>query len=354
MPQKKQPARLWFRHDTGTWIIKDGGKRISTGCSESQAEEAEGKLAEYLASRYRPQRSSRADEVTIGDIVIVYAEDKAPKTARPRETMAALDRVNEFFGEMTVREMRGQLFRDFADDRGNDGGARRDLEILRAAMNYYHAENTLDMVPKVTLPDRGEPRQRWLTREEVAKLLRAARSKSCIRHRHLIRLILIGLYTGTRLSAILNLQWMPNTNGGHVDLERGVIYRRAEGEKVAHNKRRTPVKIPPRLLRFLRYWKAADTALDSEGREVMIRYVSHFEGRKIIKPHKAFRTVRAVAGLASDVTPHVLRHTRATWLAQAGVDAHQAAASLGLTIEEFERTYAHASPDFQQAAANAF
>jgi integrase len=354
MPQKKQPARLWFRPDTGTWFIKDGGKRIATGCGEAEAQAAEARLAEYIASRYRPQLSSRADEVTVGDVVIIYAEEKAPKTARPKETLAALDRVNEFFGKMRVSELRGQLFRDFADDRGNEGGARRDLEIMRAALNYYHAENTLDMVPKVTLPEKGQPRQRWLTRSEVAQLIRAARSKRCIRHKHLIRLILIGLYTGTRLSAILNLQWMPNTDGGHVDLDRGVIYRRADGERVAHNKRRTPVKIPPRLLRFLTYWKAADTARDSEGREVMIRFVAHFEGKRIVKPHKAFRTVRAAAGLATDVTPHVLRHTRATWLAQAGVDAHQAASSLGLTVEEFERTYAHASPDFQQAAANAF
>ena len=263
-----------------------------------------------------------------------------------------IGRLNEFFGEMTLTEIRGRTCRDYADDRGNEGGARRDLEVLRAAINYYHAENTLDMVPKITLPEKGDPRQRWLTRQEIARLLRAARNeRQC---RHLVRLIMIGLYTGTRLSAVLNLQWMPNTNGGHVDLDRGVIYRRAEGQRVAHNKRRTPVKVPPRLLRFLRYWKAADTAKDQEGKEIHLRYVVTYGGEKIVKPHKAFRTVRAAAGFGDDVTPHVLRHTRATWLAQAGIDVHEAAASLGLTVEEFERTYSHADPEFQQAAANAF
>ncbi|SMD20289.1 site-specific integrase [Rhizobium sp. RU36D] len=283
---------------------------------------------------------------------MIYAEEKAQSTARPRETLAMLDRLTEFFGDMAVTEIRGKTCRDYADDRGNDGGARRDLEVLRAAINYYHGEYTLDMVPKITLPEKGTPRQRWLTRQEVARLLRAARKeKQC---RHLVRLILIGLYTGTRLSALLNLQWIPNTNGGHVDLDRGVIYRRADGERVAHNKRRTPVKIPPRLLRFLRYWKAADSRSDSQGNVVTLRYVVTYAGDKVVKPHKAFRTIRAAAGFGDDVTPHVLRHTRATWLAQAGIDAHEAAASLGLTVEEFERTYAHASPDFQQAAANAF
>lgn len=352
MPQKRRPARLWLRPDTRTWVIKDGPERISTECSEDQIGAAQAKLAEYIADQYRPQRGSRSAEVTIGDVLMVYLEEKCPKTARPKETESMIGRLNDFFGDLTVSAIRGKLCREFADERGNEGGARRDLEVLRAAVNYYHGEHTLDMVPKITLPEKGSPRQKWLTRQEVARLVRASRNG--FRSQHLVRLIMIGLYTGTRLKAVLNLQWIPNTNGGHIDLERGVIYRRAEGERVAHNKRRTPVKIPPRLLRFLKYWKAADTAIDEAGKEITLRYVVSFGGKAIDSPHKAFRTIRAAAGLGDDVTPHVLRHTRATWLAQAGVDAHEAAASLGLTVEEFERTYAHASPDFQQAAANAF
>lgn len=371
MPQKRKPARLWFRKDTGTWFIKDGDERVPTGCSEGEVAAAQAELARYLASHYEPKRGGRASEVTLGDVIIVYANEKAPKTARPKETFSMLDRLTDFFGDMSVSDVRGRVCREYADERGNEGGARRDLEVLRAAVNYYHGEYTLDMVPKITLPKKGSPRQRWLTRQEAAALLwcclgwvptvcdvktrehgmwkRIARRKP-----HIARLILIGLYTGTRLSAILGLQWMANTNGGHVDLARGVIYRKAEGEQVAHNKRKTPVKIPPRLLRFLKYWKAADTGTDEAGREVSLRYVVNYKGEKIVKPHKAFRTIRSAAGLSSDVTPHVLRHTRATWLAQAGIDAHEAAASLGLTVEEFERTYSHASPDFQEAAANAF
>lgn len=352
MPQKRRPARLWLRPDTGTWFIKDGKQRIATDCAEADVGRAQEKLAEYIHSNYRPIRSSRASEVTVGDTLMIYLTEKADSTARPKETSAMIDRLGDFFGDMFLTEVKGQTCRDYAVDRGNLGGARRDLEVMRAAINYYHAENTLDMVPKVTLPEKGMPRQRWLTRSDVAKLLRTARNeKQCD---HLVRLILIGLYTGTRLTAILNLQWIPNTNGGHVDLDRGVIYRRADGERVAHNKRRTPVKIPPRLLRFLRYWHKADTGVDSEGKAVTLRYVVTYQGEKITKPHKAFRTVRDAAGFTDDVTPHVLRHTRATWLAQAGVDTEQAAASLGMTTEEFERTYSHASPDFQQSAANAF
>ena len=362
MPQKRRPARLWLRPDTRTWVIKDGTKRISTECAESQIAEAQVKLSEYLNDQYRPQRGGRAAEVTIADVLLVYDDEKADQTCRPKETRGRLERLNEFFGEMTVGEIRGSLCRDFAEDRGTQSGARNDLEVMRAAINHYHAEYTLDFIPKVSLPKKGSPRERWLTRREIAKLLLASMGwmpvaydlrtrepskweRRAWRNPHISRLILIGLYSGTRLSALLNLQWIPSTTGGYIDLDRGIMHRKAIGERVAHNKRKPPAKIPRRLMTFLRIWQRNDRGL---------RYVVHYDGGKLNKPHKAFRSVRRIAGLDEEVTPHVLRHTRATWLAHAGVDIHEAAGSLGMTVEEFERTYAHSSPEFQERAANAY
>ena len=343
MPRKRAPARLWLRPDTRTWVIKDGSDRISTECSEHDIAAAQAKLAAHIAAKYQPQRGGSAASVTIGDVLLVYLQDRSDKTARPKETEAMIDRLNAFWGGMAVNQVKGATCREYAVHRGNEGGARRDLEVLRAAINYYAAEYDLDYVPKVTLPKKGEPRQRWLTRSEAARLIRASRRMpQC---EHLVRLLLIGIYTGTRLGAILDLQWIANTTGGYVNLETGVMYRKAEGERSAHNKRRTPVRMPRRLIRFLAYWKAKDQGL---------RYVVHYGGEGIEKPHKAFRTIRKAAGLDESVTPHVLRHTRATWLAQANVPAGEAAASLGLTEQEYERTYLHHSPDFQSRAADAY
>ena len=41
-------------------------------------------------------------------------------------------------------------------------------------MNAYHAEHTLSVVPKITMPPKAEGRHRWLTRNEAARLLGAA------------------------------------------------------------------------------------------------------------------------------------------------------------------------------------
>jgi hypothetical protein len=131
----------------------------------------------------------------------------------------------------------------------------------------------------VDLPAKAQPRERWLTRSEAARLLlgaldfKLARSphfhssnagekidigrineinqwriigRPGERNRHVARFILLGLYTGTRHDAILGLGWLPQIDGGHVDLEQGLIYRRGAGERVT-KKRRPPVPIDERL-----------------------------------------------------------------------------------------------------------
>jgi integrase len=220
----------------------------------------------------------------------------------------------------------------------------------------------LDVVPAVTLPEKSTPREGYLTRPQVAALLWAClgfekskdgkweRRKDHARP-HLARIILIGIYTGTRLGAMLDLQWIRSTTGGYADVDLGVIFRRAQGERVAHNKRKPPVKMARRLLAHMKRWKRLDGWVDDR---TGLRYVCHYGGDKLNKPHKAFRTIRAIAGFEDDTVLHLLRHTRGTWLAQAQVPPNEAAASLGLTVDEYERTYLHNDPDYQKAAADAY
>jgi integrase len=85
-----------------------------------------------------------------------------------------------------------------------------------------------------------------------------------------------------------------------------------------------------------------------------VRAIIRYEGLSITRIEKAFRSCRERAGLGYDITPHTLRHTRATWLAQAGVPIWEAAGSLGMTAKQFEDTYGHHHADFQKRAAEAY
>jgi len=267
----------------------------------------------------------------------VYAMEHAPTTASPAKIGEHIGGLIDYWGARKVSEIKGSTCREFAKGR-KSSMARRQLETLRAAVNYFHKEYGLDPVPAFTMPAKHRPRERWMTRDEAAALLRNAR-----RTPHLARFILIGLYTGTRSGAILGLSWLPNVNTGFVDIEAGVMFRSGSSQRQT-KKRQPPVAIPARLLAHMKRWKQQDGNL---------RSVINWNGSSVQSIKKGFRSARKNASLSNDVIPHTLRHTCVTWLMQAGVDIWQVAGFVGMTAEMVERNYGHHHPSFQKQAADA-
>ena len=222
--------------------------------------------------------------------------------------------------------------------------------MLAAALNWCWRNKRLDRPIPITLPVQSEPRERHLTRSEAARLLAGALGwdKDGRRHhyrinRHLARFILIGLYTGTRHDAILRLQWIANTTGGHIDLDDSVIYRRPR-TAIETGKRKPPLPIPPRLLPHLRRW-----------RRHTARFLIEWNGLPIAsQERRAWRRASELAGLGKDVTPHILRHTCATWLLQSGVSIYDVAGVLGCSEAVVRKTYGHHAKDHLRTAVAAF
>ncbi|MFE1601576.1 tyrosine-type recombinase/integrase [Methylobacterium sp. ID0610] len=413
MPGRKaKPPRLYLRERAGrdpVWVILHRGAEISTECGPDDHSGAARSLAAYIGRQHQSTLGSHSPaDLAITDVLTFYAKAKNPgegagKDALGRydELLAYIAKLLEFWGDKAVGAIKGATCREYvtwrtaqplkAARKGKALGkrvsaatARRDLEVLRAAVNLYHAEYTLTAVPKVTLPPKSSARERWLTRHEAARLLGAAcglvwdplfgrwkqdgagrlvlRDRvTRTRRRHIRRFILIGLYTGTRHEAVERLQWHPNTTGGWIDLERGRLYRRGIGERESR-KRRPPAKIAHRLMAHVRRWAKIDARPEPARerrkslREEPTIYVIHrTDGSPLSTPIRTgWEGCLADAGLEDGIVPHVLRHTAATWLMQAGVDPWEAAGMLGMTIETLQGTYGHHHPDFQEEAAGAF
>jgi hypothetical protein len=90
MPRRSKGARLQLksarRNKSGkithraTWIIRDNGRDISTGCAGDEIAAAEEKLRDYMASKYTPKRRARhIDDIPIADVLSIYLDVQLEK-----------------------------------------------------------------------------------------------------------------------------------------------------------------------------------------------------------------------------------------------------------------------------------
>jgi integrase len=350
MPQKAKGARLYQRKDTGLFLIRDTGRgERSTGTRDRR--EAEAALAAYIAERDRPRDPAQAGQLTVAAVLDIYAREHGPTVRDPVRIGYAMEALLRFWEHLPVAAIKRETCRAYARQRvkvtkrdpetgeaietapASVGTIRKELGVLAAAVNYCAHEGYLVNAPRVHLPPRPEPKDRWLTRHEAARLLRAAWRNP--ETRHIARFILVGLYTGSRKGAILGLRFIPNTNGGHVDLDKGVLYRRSAAQ-IETKKRTPPIPLSPRLLAHMRRWKRAGG-----------RCVVSYKGQGVGSIKTAWAAVVRDAGLeGSGVVPHTLRHTAITWAMQAGTDIYQASGYFGVSVETMMRVYAHHHPDY--------
>ena len=356
MPAKQKGARLWLRTEKdrpALWFIKDGDKRIGTGLAAHERDKAEQRLAEYIAEKHQParDREQSPSSIPVADVLSVYVTDRASTVASTNELGQRVKALARYFGTMMLSDINGAVCRAYAAQRGSPSMARRELEDLRAAINHHRREGLCDAIVDVVLPPKSQPRERWLTRSEAARLIWAAwryrevqKGVATARksRQHVARFLLVGLYTGTRSGAICNAALRREEGKGFVDLNAGVFYRKAQGV-AATNKRQPTIRIPDQLLAHMRRWR--DKGISSQA-------VIEFEGRPVASVKKAFARAAADAGLEG-VSPHVLRHTAITWAMQNGADPYAASDLFGVTRDVIERTYGHHHPDHQRGVAEA-
>jgi integrase len=369
VPRKAKPPRLYLRERDGResqWVILDHGREIGTGAGPEQCGEAEKVFSEYLGNKRRKLTGNHhPSAILIASILAEYAEERGPAVKRMALIGGAIPKLLAYYGAKPASAITQASCADYVrwrsqqtDGRAKSGGgrlvqpstARRELVVLSAALRWCWKAGKIDRPILVHLPPQSEPRERHLTRGEVAALLAGAlgfdrtgkRHKARI-NRHLARFILLGLYTGTRHDAILKLQWVRNTMGGWIDLDAGILYRRPEGA-VETSKRKPPLPIPQHLFPHLRRW-----------RRLTARYVIEWHGKPIAsQERRAWRQARALAGLGPDVTPHVLRHTCATWLLQRGIPVWDVAQVIGTTEDVVRKTYGHHASEHLSRAVAAF
>lgn len=309
----------------GKWCLvhRDGGgrKRLSTGFDDTpeNREAAERAAVSLAADLAKPQPGGTIDEIWKAYL----ADTRALHKPRMVDAWKALRwQFAPLRPEQVTRTMCRAYVKQRRDDGRSDGTIRKELAILRAALRWADPRT-----PAVfELPAQPAPRERWLTRDEFDRLLAAAETTY-----HLTVFLHLAIATAGRKEALLGLTWMQvRFDEGHVWL----------GRKVG-GKARATVPMTGKLRLVLREAKKA----------ALTDYVIEYGQKPVASVRTALRKAAARAKVPG-VTPHVLRHTAATWMAMDGVPIEEIARFLGHSDPKVTwRIYAKHSPDYLRGAA---
>ncbi|MFK4044515.1 tyrosine-type recombinase/integrase [Roseomonas mucosa] len=329
------------------WWENGATQRVS--CRTDSLAEARRFLASFKATLAAPPRP---EFPTVGEVLEAYRLDKQGKVAS-QTIVYACRQLAGVLGDLPVNLLNKERVRFYMRERrkmGRGGASAkhrkapallsngtliRELVTLRAALRWAVEDKMIPEAPHIEVPSAPPPRDRWLTREEADRLLRHCEQP------HIRLFVALALYTAARHGALTELRW------DQVQLGAGLI---ALGRGVG-NKRRAVVPIARTLRPLLEEAWAEREAARKAGHHVP-EFVLEWRGERIGSLKKAFQSAARKADLTG-VTPHVLRHTAATWMAQAGRSFEEIAAFLGNSVAMVEKIYAHHHPDHLRAAAHA-
>lgn len=257
----------------------------------------------------------------IEQIVPAYIADKKESGARSTKAMeASWKALKSSFGHLRPDQVNKPLCRLYAKARrgggASDGTIIKDLGVLKAALRWAKMGSQASF----EMPHTPDPRDRYITREEMEKLALAAESA------HTEMFIRLAWATAGRATALLELTW------DRVDFVRGQI-RLSKGE--GRRKGRATVPMTDSLRAALEAAYGVHTC----------DHVIEWGGEPIRNIAKAFRRACERAKIEG-VSPHILRHSAAVKMAMDGVDLYKIGQFLGHTDPRVTyRTYARYRPE---------
>jgi len=266
---------------------------------------------------------------TVAEIMAAYLEDRKHHATGYKTLEYNWKALKPFFGGFAADQIDRSQCRRYASARVamgvGPGTIRRELGTLRAGVRWARP-----LARAVFLfPANPQPKERHLTRDEYRALIAAGEKEP-----HIKLFAILALSTAGRAQAILDLTW------DRVDFERGII--RLSGE-AGRRKGRATVPMT----------QEARNALLMAKEGALSDFVIEWAGHKVGSVKKGFAAACRRAGIAG-VTPHVLRHSAAVWMAEAGVSMPEIAQYLGHSNSRTtEMVYARFSPDYLRKASKA-
>lgn len=235
------------------------------------------------------------------------------------------------FGKLRPDQIGLQHCRDYANLRDRQGKSQgtihTELGHLRSALRFAERSKIIDRAPHIWRPEKPAPKERFLDRDEIGRLLESCSAP----HIQLAVALLLG--TAARVGAILDLEW------SRVDFERSHINLRLDDAATRKGRAVVPMNGMTRA------------ALQTAHEAAISDYVVEYGGEQVRSIRTGFTAACRRAGL-ENVRIHDLRHTAAVHMVQAGIAMSRVSQYLGHSNTSVtERVYARYSPSSLQDAA---
>lgn len=298
-----------------------GRVRIALGTADRGV--AEARAREYWRAKHQPPGEK------LSDIWDAYIADKQIDGVVADPSGSTWKALEPSFGHMLATAITREDCRDHTAKRRragrSDSTIRKELEMLRAAVRFRYGKSA----PAIWMPPPAKPRDHYLTRDQLTKLLQHIETP------HVRLFVVLAVTTGARMSALLDLTW------DRVHLDKGIIDLNPAGRDTT-NKRRAVVPIA----------KRAEPELRAALEAAMSDYVIEYAGGPVKSVKKALQAASNRSGV--QCSAHVFRHTAGVWMAEADVPMQKIAQYLGHTSTRVtETTYARYSPTFMRDASAA-
>jgi integrase len=337
----------------GQWCAVWGGKtdrrRYGLGIGlEREESVALAALADFV--RRRQAASVAVSERPLGPIVEAYIADRRGAGRKIKSAEANWKALSEVFGHMRPEGVEAPMVvngktltacQHYAVLRSNAGRSRdtiwTELLFLRTVLNWAADNKLIAKTPKVWIPSKGAPRNVLITEDEAWRLIDA-----CVMP-HLRLFTIVALCATARKGAILELTW------DRVDFERGIVdFNQREVRGILDSGYQKGRSIVP-MNNLLR------AALSEAKTGARSKYVVEWNGAKVGDIKKGFSAALKRAGLKGRrISPHVLRHAAASWMASADIPMRQIQKLLGHSHENItEAVYANKTGhDYLRSATN--
>lgn len=312
----------------GEWAITwdDNGIRRRYRLDTSDRQEAERRAPARYAELTRPAGK------TVADLWKGYTTDMAGRAVvgTMEYTWKALrDRFGPIEGPaVSIADCRAHT-KERREAGIKDGTIHTELGHLRMVLVWAERHRLIDRAPPIERPTKPEPKDGHLTKDEVRALMQAAK----VDHVKLAILLMVG--TGARNEAAMQLTW------DRVDFERRMIQLRNPFDK-QRRKGRATVPMNDRLY----------DALKEAKKGAQSPFVIEWAGNRVGSIKRGLKKA-GEAIKRPDVSPHMLRHSAAVWLAEDGHSMHEIAQFLGHDdVKTTTKVYARYSPTHLRKLAN--